>query len=169
MDFKRYLFNYFMMIAPDSRLFRAKSRLAQYAGAYIGDNVCINGRTRFYETLNVRIGNDTWVGIECLFYASAGAMIDIGSKCDIGPRVSFITGTHENGNSERRAGDGKAFNINVGSGTWIGTNVTLLGGADIGEGCIVAAGSVVVKGIYQDDVLLGGVPAKVIKRLNELS
>ena len=47
---------------------------------------------------------------------------------------------------------------------WIGMDVILLGGVTIGNGSVIAAGSVVTKSI-PENVLAGGVPAKVIKSL----
>lgn len=47
---------------------------------------------------------------------------------------------------------------------WIAMDSTILGGVTIGKGSVVAAGSVVTKSI-PENVLAGGVPAKVIKRI----
>ena len=46
----------------------------------------------------------------------------------------------------------------------IGTKVTILDGTKIGNKCIVAAGAV-VKGTYPDNVIIGGVPAKIIRQI----
>ena len=47
---------------------------------------------------------------------------------------------------------------------WIGANATILAGVSIGENAVVAAGAVVTKDV-QDGVVVGGVPAKIIKAL----
>lgn len=52
--------------------------------------------------------------------------------------------------------------IVIGNKVWIGTNVTVLKGVKIGDGCVIAAGSLVTKDIPAN-CLAGGVPAKVIK------
>lgn len=52
----------------------------------------------------------------------------------------------------------------IGNGVWIGANVTILGGVNIGDGAVVAAGAVVTKDVPAK-TLVGGVPAKVIKQL----
>ena len=52
--------------------------------------------------------------------------------------------------------------IKIGNHVWIGANVTILKGVSIGDGSIVAAGSVVTKSI-PEACLAAGVPAKVIK------
>ncbi len=56
--------------------------------------------------------------------------------------------------------------IRIGNSVWIGANVSILKGAQIGDGCIIAANAVVTEGIYPPNCLLAGVPAKVVKTLN---
>jgi acetyltransferase-like isoleucine patch superfamily enzyme len=52
--------------------------------------------------------------------------------------------------------------VRIGAGTWLGTNVVVLPGADIGRNCTVAAGSV-VRGTIPDHSVVAGVPAKVVR------
>ena len=52
--------------------------------------------------------------------------------------------------------------IIIGNDCWIGRGATILGGVTIGDGCVIAAGSVVTKS-FPDNVIIGGVPAKIIK------
>jgi acetyltransferase-like isoleucine patch superfamily enzyme len=49
---------------------------------------------------------------------------------------------------------------------WLGANVTILGGVTLRSGTIVAAGAVVTKTFDEPDVILAGVPARILKRLN---
>lgn len=88
----------------------------------------------------------------------------IGDNVRIGPFVRLITDTHEIGPSHRRAGKARFDPIVVGTGTWIGASVTVLAGVTIGKGCVVAAGSIVTKDV-PDDVMVAGVPARVIRSL----
>lgn len=52
--------------------------------------------------------------------------------------------------------------VRIGNHVWIGARAVILKGAKIGDGCIVAAGSLVTKS-FPDNCLIGGVPAKIIK------
>ena len=90
----------------------------------------------------------------------------IGDNCDIAPDVTFLTGSHIIGDETRRAGDGTTKNITVGNGTWICARSTIVGGVKIGNGVVVAAGAVVTKDV-PDNVLVGGVPAKIIRKFDE--
>lgn len=55
--------------------------------------------------------------------------------------------------------------VTIGEECWIGQNVTILSGVEIGKRCIIAAGSIVTKSIPAYTIA-AGVPAKVIKKWN---
>lgn len=52
--------------------------------------------------------------------------------------------------------------IKIGNHVWIGMNSIILKGVTLGDGCIVAAGSIVTKS-FPEKCLVGGIPAKIIK------
>jgi len=52
--------------------------------------------------------------------------------------------------------------VRIGDDVWIGTKVTVLRGADVGSGSVVAANAV-ARGLYPPRSVIGGVPGKVIK------
>ena len=54
--------------------------------------------------------------------------------------------------------------ISIGKGVWIGSNATILGPCKIGENSVVASGSVVM-GEVSANSLVGGAPAKLIKKI----
>ena len=55
--------------------------------------------------------------------------------------------------------------VEIGDDVWAGSNSTILKGAKIGNGCLVAAGSVVLAGSYPDRSIIAGNPARVVKTL----
>ena len=52
----------------------------------------------------------------------------------------------------------------IGTGVWLGSNVVVLGPCVIGDNAVVAAGSVVAKNV-EANTIVGGVPAKLIRKL----
>ncbi len=122
------------------------------------------GRGWVYGRGILNIGSNTWLSPGVIFYTHLEAPIVVGSNCDIGPAVEFITGGHAIGTSSRRAGQGTAKPIFIDDGCWIGAGSRLLGGVNIGSGSVVAAGSVVICDV-PPNVLVAGVPAVVKKNL----
>jgi maltose O-acetyltransferase len=157
--------NFILALLPPSRAFWLRSFLLRCAGINLGKHVCVCGRGWIYGRGRLLIGNSSWLSPGVMIYTHTDASIYIGDRCDIGPGVKFITGSHHVGDSSRRAGLGIAKSIVIGNGSWIGAESTILGGVTIGEGCIVAAGSVVTKNV-PPNVLVAGVPAVVKKRLS---
>ena len=85
----------------------------------------------------------------------------IGNGCTISWGCQFLD---EDFHEITFAGKAKKDNrIVIGDHVWIGANVTVLKGSRIPNGCVVAAGSVVTKVFEQENCLIGGNPAKVIK------
>lgn len=85
----------------------------------------------------------------------------------IGQHVRLVSDTHEISTGSRRTGTPRHDPIRVGAGTWIGAGVTVLGGATIGERCIIAAGAVVTGNIPANSVA-AGVPARVIRHIDDV-
>ena len=58
--------------------------------------------------------------------------------------------------------------VEIGNNCWIGANSTILDGVKIGDNTVIAAGSVVTKS-FPKGVVIGGLPAKIIKNLGDYS
>jgi maltose O-acetyltransferase len=110
----------------------------------------------------VAIGDGSFVNYGCFFDASAP--ISVGSGCRLGMGVTLATSTHELGPATARAGRVTASPISIGDGCWLGAKATVLPGVTIGNGVVVAAGAVVTDDC-EPNGLYGGVPARLIKRL----
>lgn len=79
----------------------------------------------------------------------------------IGPNTVIYDHDHD----VQNRGKLKTAPIEIGENAWIGANATILKGVKIGKNSIVAAGSVVNKSV-PDGYIVGGVPAKCIKKIN---
>ena len=95
-------------------------------------------------------------------------MIEIGNDCLIAANCQIFDGSgHQvflNDPTKRIFTSGTVKPIKIGNNCWLGTSVIILPGSKLGNNCIVAAGSV-VNGDFEDNSLIGGNPATVIKSL----
>ena len=120
------------------------SRIQQPQAVFLGNNVGINDRA--------------WLAAN-----SHNGEIYIGKDTIIGPNAVLHTGNHLFHSREipiRK--QGHAFEpIHIGDDVWIAANVTILKGVKIGDGAVIAAGSVVTKDVEPMSIV-AGVPAKKV-------
>ena len=105
------------------------------------------------------------IGSNCGF---SGTVIGCRCKIVVGENVrcganTLITDTDWH-TDDARTGPDEA--VTIGNGVWLGVNVTVLKGVTIGENTMVAAGSVVTHSLPAN-VVAGGMPAKVLRMINE--
>lgn len=110
---------------------------------------------------NIRIGRGVFINHACSFLDLAGEII-IDDFVLIGPRVNIATEEHPIEPQNRQQLFGKSVHIK--RGAWIGAGATILSGVTIGENSVVAAGAVVSQNV-PDNVVVAGVPAKIIKEI----
>ena len=128
----------------------------------IGHSVFIDTKVYMRYPRKVFVGNNVSINRGCSFYPSwhdKKATITLGNNIRLGPNVSFLTAGHDHTNLSL---PDVAAPIVVGDNVWIGANVSVLQGVTIGEGAIIAAGSVVVKSVPPYKIY-AGIPAKEIK------
>lgn len=111
---------------------------------------------------NIHIGQRVFINSGCKMQDQGG--IYIGDDVLIGHNACLLTLNHEM-DPENRA-DMHPKPIHIEDKVWLGSNVTVLPGVTIGEGAIVAAGAVVTKDV-DSNTIVGGVPAKIIKRISD--
>jgi maltose O-acetyltransferase len=162
---KYMIVNLILALLPPTRFFSLKRFLLRRLGIQVGVGTNVCGAVKIYGGGKVAIGKDCWIGIGTKFYTSTNYTIAIGDRCDIAPDVCFISGTHEIGSVERRAGTGYSDHITVGSGTWIGARSTVNGGCVIGEAAIVGSGALLLGKTYPGSNIFAGVPARILKEL----
>lgn len=111
---------------------------------------------------NIRIGRDVFINACCHFQDHGG--VTIGDGCQIGHNVVFATLNHGESPDVRRYT--LPAPIRLGKNVWIGSNATILQGVTIGDNAIVAAGAVVTKDVASNTIV-GGVPARLIRKIRE--
>lgn len=90
--------------------------------------------------------------------------ISIGKGTRIGQNVCLMDFEAHGTDPLQRRKTGKIGSIEIEDNVWIGNNVTILKNSKIGKNSIIATGSV-VNGDFPSNVIIGGIPAKVIKNL----
>ncbi|WP_454085374.1 acyltransferase [Georgenia sp. Marseille-Q6866] len=156
-----WLANLLSAVTPQTRWFGLRRAAYRAAGVDVAGTAEVNGTVRIHYP-NVSIGERTWLGAGAQVISTSIAKVTIGARCDVGPGVMLVAGTHTIGGHERRAGPGDSAPISIGEGTWVGARALFLAGTVVGAGCVVAAGAV-VRGEFPDDVLIAGVPAAVVR------
>lgn len=152
----------------------------QFGSGSVADDTCsFQGRVNIAANVKLRgclVGANT--------YISANSQLincDIGSYCSIGANVLAGLGTHpvkkfvsthpsfyspRNCSPVTHVTEQKFVDtqrITIGNDVWIGAGVILLDGVSIGDGAIIAAGAVVTADV-QPYTIVGGVPAKEIRK-----
>ncbi len=96
---------------------------------------------------------------------SEGEGIEIGDNVLVGSSVTILDSDfHEIDPEKRIGGTPKTGKVVIENNVWIGDRVTILKGTIIGKNSVVAAGAV-VSGEFPANVVIGGVPAKVIREI----
>ncbi|MBQ9658375.1 MAG: sugar O-acetyltransferase [Clostridia bacterium] len=90
--------------------------------------------------------------------------VHIGNNVMIGPNTLITTVGHPITPKGRREHISLASPVYIGNDVWIGGNCSILPGVKIGNNVVVAAGAVVTKDV-PDNSLVGGVPAKIIRQI----
>lgn len=138
-------------------------------GVVIGDHVVIGRNSRIECTgsirnigKGIRIGDRSTFGSDCFFGAAGG--IEIGTDVVAGQYVRFHSENHNFDDLDTLIKDQGVTHegIKIGNNCWIGAGAVFLDGAELGDGCVVAANAVVTKKFPANSVI-GGIPAKVIR------
>lgn len=111
---------------------------------------------------NIHVGKNVFINSGCHFQDQGG--ITIGDGALIGHNVVLATINHDF--DPARRGNNHPAPIVIGKHVWIGANATVTPGVAIGDGAIVAAGAVVTNDVPQN-VIAGGVPAKIIRSIEK--
>ena len=109
---------------------------------------------------NTQIGKNVFINFDCVFLDLGGITIEDGVL--IAPKVSLLSEGHPISPEQRHSLVPK--HIHIKKNAWIGANATILHGVTIGQNAVVAAGSVVTKDV-PDNVVVGGIPAQILKEL----
>lgn len=115
------------------------------------------------KNAHISIGSDVLTNNN--LFICAMESVSIGDKCLIGRNVTIMDHNAHGIRPEcRRTSHGTVRPVNIGKNVWIGNYVTILPETNIGDNCVVAAGSV-VKGSFTDGVIIQGNPGVVLRKI----
>jgi acetyltransferase-like isoleucine patch superfamily enzyme len=131
---------------------------------YLSDNIIIKDGSKLCPTNKdaiINIGKNTTIGYYNMIFSSY--CIEIGDNCLIAPFAYLVDANHSIKKGELINKQKLIANsIKINNDVWLGQNVTVTGGVEVGEGAVVASKSLVNKDIPPYTVW-GGVPIKYIK------
>jgi len=125
-------------------------------------------RIEIYKLLGMRIGENVYIGpgLEIIDQTLSN-LVTLGERVTISPRVTLVVSSSPNKSKLRDVVyPRKIGKITIEDDAWIATGAIILPGITIGKMSVVGAGSVVTKDVLPFTVV-GGVPAKVIKRIGD--
>jgi putative colanic acid biosynthesis acetyltransferase WcaF len=159
-----YEFISFLIFAlPRHKLFNfIKSNYMRVQGAKIGKGITYYPGIRINPCKKIILGNQ--VDLAWGVIITTGGGVEIGDRTFIGYRTIISSANHKIPSSEGRIFDSGHIpsKVTIANDIWIGGNCVITAGVKIGEGAVVAAGSVVTKDV-KPFTIVGGVPAKFIK------
>lgn len=140
-----------------------KELLLKSQGAKFGKNVVIYPGVWIAPGRNLIVGNDVDIAKDVLITTTGG--VEIGDRTLIGYRTQILSANHTIppiGQPFPISGDDYRKVI-IEKDVWIGANCIITPGVHIGEGAVIAAGAVVTKDV-EANTIVGGVPAKFIRK-----
>lgn len=158
-------FSSLIFLLPRLRLFNfiKATYLSIFFKAKIGNRVVFYPGIWIFSGRNLVLGDDVDLAKGALLTTDGGLII--GDRVLVGYNTHILTSNHHipmlpdkifySGHIKKT--------VNIKNDVWIGANCTILPGITIGEGAIIAAGSVVTKDV-PENVYVAGVPAKRIKK-----
>ncbi|WP_087064866.1 DapH/DapD/GlmU-related protein [Intestinibacillus massiliensis] len=139
---------------------RVRELFSQLIGKPVDDSFCLF--PPFYTDYgrNITVGKDVFINTGCRFQDQGDIVLGDGAL--IGHNVLLATLNHDKNPAKRHILHPAP--ITLGKNVWIGANATVVPGVTIGDGAIVAAGAVVTKDV-PPCVIVGGVPARILKQI----
>jgi len=149
-----------VLLNNEADLEKVRHYLSQIFGIAVSESVTVFPPFHINYGKNTSIGKNVFINFGCTILDLGGVIIE--DKVMIAPNVNILSEGHPILPNERQVlTTGKIY---IKKNVWIGANATILQGVTIGENSVVASGAVVSKDV-PDNVIVGGIPAKIIKTI----
>jgi len=113
---------------------------------------------------HIKVGKNFFCNYNCTMLDVG--RITFGDNCLLAPNVAIYTAGHPSHPDSRNSLYEYGIDVTVGDNVWIGGNVVIMPGVNIGSNCVIGAGSVVTKDIPAWSIAAGN-PARVIRTITE--
>lgn len=153
----------FLLLLPRYRVLNAiKAAFLRLNGATIGKRVTFYPYLWIENGRNLVIEDDVDLAMGVVLVSPGG--LRIGARTLVGYRTQIFSTNHLiPGPTEKIFSAGHTKNpVNIGADVWIGAAAVILPGVTIGDGAVIAAGSIVTKDV-PPLAIVGGVPARLIR------
>ncbi|MGI2216182.1 acyltransferase [Shewanella baltica] len=151
----------FLILLPDQPLImRFRGWCYSQVMPQCGRDFQVSASTLLRNLENISVGNHVYLAPNVII--NAIAMVKLGNEVMVGFNSVIVSGNHTRIEMSYRFGKSKVNDILIGSGTWVAANCTVIAGAIIGDGCLVAANSA-ISGDCSSHGIYAGVPARKIK------
>lgn len=161
----RWTLPYFVIVfltswMPDNKYsISIRGRLASFFIKNCGKNFQLGRDVTLLNTYNLKVGNNVYIAKGTWINAMGG--VEIEDEVVIAPYVVISSLKHIFSNNSVRFGGSSAAPVKIGHGSWLAAHTSIKSGVKVGKGNLVAANSFVAKDT-PDNIICGGVPAKVI-------
>lgn len=159
-ELHRFSFNFLSMILgvfPDTVI--GNSLRGRVLGAYFrrrGGNLQISRGVHILYPERLVVGDDVFIGYGA--WINCQGLVTLGDEVMLGPYVIIASGNHTAANGSYRFGPHSIAPVVVGRGAWVAGGASLMPGAQVGVGVVLAAGAVLL-GEAVANSIYGGVPA----------
>lgn len=152
-----------LMALPRYPLLNAlKAAFLRMCGARVGKRVVFYPGVWITPAKGLSLADDVDLALDVLLTCGGG--VQIGARTLVGYRTQILSANHRiPPGKDRIFGSGHEKSpVVIGEDVWIGANVIVLPGVSIGDGSVIAAGSVVTKNVPEYSIV-AGVPARVVR------
>ena len=126
-------------------------------GVSVGKHVVFHFKTEIRYPTNLTVGEGTIIGDNAILDARCG--LEIGRNVNISSNASIYTLQHDHRDPNFECNMSKDdMRVKIGDRVWLGCNVIVLPGVNIGEGAVCCAGCVVTKDV-EPYAVVAGIPA----------
>lgn len=123
-------------------------------------NNAVSDTADLHDKQNIVLDGNVYIGGNCEFFAEGG--IHIGTATHFGRECLILTTNHNYRGSQLPYDNvGILQSVDIGKYCWFGVRCIVMSGVKIGDGAVIAAGSVVTKSV-PSCAIVGGNPAKII-------